>query len=66
MKRLLSFTSCIVYFILLATTAQAQQPRFAKEMQEFKKADSINFPPVNAIVFTGSSSIRLWNMPMAS
>jgi lysophospholipase L1-like esterase len=51
------FALCL---LLTSKALWAQQPRFAEEIQAFKKADSINFPPVNAIVFTGSSSIRLW------
>ena len=39
----------------------AQEPMpFQDEIQAFKKADSIQQPPTNAILFTGSSSIRLW------
>jgi lysophospholipase L1-like esterase len=34
---------------------------FFKEIEEFEKEDSISFPPTGAILFTGSSSIRLWD-----
>jgi lysophospholipase L1-like esterase len=54
---ILLFTLCVFFG---SKALWAQQPRFANDMQEFKKTDSINFPPVGAIVFTGSSSIRLW------
>src|SRR5690606_12325216 len=30
-------------------------------IQEYKKADSLNFPPPNGIVFIGSSSFNGWN-----
>jgi lysophospholipase L1-like esterase len=34
---------------------------FAGEIREFKKQDSIQFPPANAILFVGSSSFRFWH-----
>jgi hypothetical protein len=34
---------------------------FANEIREFKRQDSISFPPKNGILFIGSSSIRLWS-----
>ncbi len=39
--------------------ANAQQ-RFASEINEFKKQDSLSTPPQNAILFVGSSSFRMW------
>lgn len=41
------------------THSQTQFP-FYDEIQAFKKMDSINFPPSNAILFVGSSSFRKW------
>lgn len=42
------------------TAAMAQDPaRFAEEVKKFEKA-AANYPEANRIVFTGSSSIRLW------
>jgi lysophospholipase L1-like esterase len=38
------------------TTAQP----FKNEIDAFKKQDSISMPPKGAVLFTGSSSIRLW------
>jgi lysophospholipase L1-like esterase len=54
--------SFVVAGILIATlsTAQDTLPKFYNEIQEFKKQDSINPPPKNAIVFIGSSSFRMW------
>ena len=43
----LAFTNCIA------------QP-LSDEIREFKKQDSIRFPPANAILFVGSSSFRKW------
>jgi len=34
--------------------------RFNSEIVKFEKADSMSFPPKNAILFIGSSSIRKW------
>ena len=39
--------------------AQTKQP-FWDEIQNFKKQDSLHFPPKNAILFYGSSSFRKW------
>lgn len=33
---------------------------FFSEIEKFEREDSLSFPPSNAIVFVGSSSIRLW------
>ena len=52
--------SFILSFLFIITL-HAQQPPFLNEIQEFKKRDSLNPPPKNAIVFVGSSSFRMWN-----
>ncbi len=45
---------------LLSLTCLAQDPsRFAEEVDKIKGTEA-NYPPENRIVFTGSSSIRLW------
>lgn len=51
-----------VFFLgpILPATAQQANPPFFSEIQAFRKADSLNPPPQNAVVFTGSSSFRLW------
>ena len=36
------------------------QPPFWNEIAEFKRKDSIQHPPANAILFVGSSSFRKW------
>lgn len=36
------------------------QPPFWSDIQNFKKQDSISFPPKNAILFIGSSSFTMW------
>jgi lysophospholipase L1-like esterase len=40
--------------------AVAAQPPFWNEIAEFKRRDSIQRPPANAILFVGSSSFRKW------
>jgi lysophospholipase L1-like esterase len=47
-----------------STATQAKAPadpnRFEPEIQKFEEADRAATPPADGIVFTGSSSIRLW------
>jgi lysophospholipase L1-like esterase len=53
---------CFLLLLLLQSNfvfAQDQLP-FWNEIRAFKKADSIQPPPANAILFVGSSSFRLW------
>lgn len=50
-------------FVLLLTVSFsgfAQNKPFWNEIQAFQKKDSIAMPAKNGIVFTGSSSIRMW------
>uniref|UniRef100_UPI0040474BDF GDSL-type esterase/lipase family protein n=2 Tax=Roseivirga sp. TaxID=1964215 RepID=UPI0040474BDF len=49
-----------ILFLVIALAAFAQDPtRFAEEVKKFENTAS-NYPEANRIVFTGSSSIRLW------
>ena len=41
-------------------TKTAATPPFWKDIQNFKKQDSISFPPKNAILLIGSSSFTKW------
>lgn len=51
----------IALFIFVFAAAQAQQkPAFYNEIQNFKKQDSIKFPPKKAILFIGSSTFTNW------
>ncbi|RMG77866.1 MAG: hypothetical protein D6714_19200 [Bacteroidetes bacterium] len=45
-----------------AGSLRGQKPstRFEQEILDFEAADKKQFPPKNAILFTGSSSIRMW------
>ncbi len=47
-------------FLLCAGFVKAQNAPFYSEIQNFKRQDSVNFPPKNAILFLGSSSFRKW------
>ncbi|MBL7857337.1 MAG: hypothetical protein JNM57_06590 [Cyclobacteriaceae bacterium] len=51
----------VLLFTMVSTQTWAQQKPYWTEIQEFKKQDSIQFPPQKAILFVGSSSFRMWN-----
>ena len=61
MKSFLKF-HVVVFFIALSlqNVCAQQHPAFWDEIQDFKKQDSIHFPPKHAILFVGSSSFRKW------
>jgi lysophospholipase L1-like esterase len=48
----------LLFFILIPFTLYGQA--FKEDIERFKKADSIGFPPKNAILFIGSSSFTNW------
>ena len=50
----------LVFVALFSFMFSIQAQPFAGEIAAFKKQDSISMPPKNAILFTGSSSFRLW------
>ena len=47
-------------FLLMFLAANAQQPAYYDDIQNFKKQDSVHFPPRHAILFVGSSSFTNW------
>nr|WP_214448610.1 GDSL-type esterase/lipase family protein [Flavihumibacter rivuli] len=55
-KRLYLF----VVFSLLVVSGFAQEPPFFRDIQAFKRQDSIAPPPANQILFIGSSSFTYW------
>jgi lysophospholipase L1-like esterase len=57
MKRIFAL---ILIFICLNTFAQNTRPAFWEEIQQFRKLDSVQPPPANAILFVGSSSFTRW------
>jgi lysophospholipase L1-like esterase len=52
----------LLFFVVLPIVlcAQINEAPFWKEINAFKKSDSISFPPSHQILFVGSSSFRLW------
>ncbi len=54
---ILTFTS----LFLGAKEKEIKLDRFEKEIKAFEKLDKDKAPPQNAVVITGSSSIRLWH-----
>lgn len=63
LKIFLCLTSCLLPGVLNAQTAPAAEPPklpFASEIAAFEAADLKNPPPQGAVLFIGSSSIRLW------
>ena len=59
MKQIRNIFLSFLSISLIACNATAQP--FAAEIAQFKKQDSITMPPANAILFTGSSSFRMWD-----
>jgi lysophospholipase L1-like esterase len=56
-----SIVFVLVLTIVAARPLQAQDlPPFFNDIRAFKKQDSLQHPPKNAILFTGSSSFRFW------
>lgn len=49
-----------VLLVFWSALAQETPPAFEKEIQAFEASDKTNPPPKNAILFVGSSSIRMW------
>jgi len=57
----LKFSVVLLLILAAAKGVYAQQNfPFASEIREFKRQDSLKFPPKHGILFIGSSSIRLW------
>ena len=52
----------IVLYVLLCSNlfAQNNKPAFWNDIQQFRKLDSVQPPPANAILFVGSSSFTRW------
>jgi lysophospholipase L1-like esterase len=62
MKKSFRMITKLLLLLIMFYDAKAQQhPPFYNEIQEFKKQDSISFPPKNAILFIGSSSFQKWH-----
>jgi lysophospholipase L1-like esterase len=50
----------IICFLIFCLSAFAQTPRFKKDIDAFFKADSLQFPSKEQILFVGSSSFTYW------
>ncbi len=50
----------LLFFLSAFLFANAQEAPFFKEIQQFKKKDSIRFPPKKAVLFVGSSTFTNW------
>lgn len=50
----------ILNVFLFVTFVSVAQQRYAKDIREFKKSDSVARPPDNPILFIGSSSFTRW------
>jgi lysophospholipase L1-like esterase len=50
----------ITLLIAFSDSVIAQERAYWEDIQKFKQQDSLNFPPKKAILFVGSSSIRMW------
>lgn len=57
MQKKLTF---LLFFVIICGFVKAQDAPFHSEIQQFKKQDSLHFPPKHAILFLGSSSFRKW------
>ena len=51
---------CVLLALVGISNSQITFPAFADDIVRFKKQDSINQPPKNAILFVGSSSFTRW------
>ena len=56
----MNFRLLSVLLLFLAATTFAATNAFEKEILAFEASDKTNPPPKNAILFIGSSSIRMW------
>ncbi|WP_379084948.1 GDSL-type esterase/lipase family protein [Pedobacter sp. UC225_65] len=52
--------SLILLFLIAFISLKAQDAPFYNEIRNFKKQDSIKFPPKKAILFIGSSTFTNW------
>lgn len=50
----------LLFIVITADRAVAQDPAFYKDIQAFKKKDEAQFPAKHAILFVGSSSFTKW------
>jgi len=58
MKNFILFTA--LFFCLIFESFSQQNTPYYLEIETFKKADSLQMPLKNGILFVGSSSLRMW------
>ena len=51
----------LLLLVFVVSSGHAQTHRFESEIKKFEETDKNTPPPTNAVVFTGSSSIRFWD-----
>lgn len=56
----IALTALAAATVRAATNAAPDPARFAKEIEKMAAADAAQPPPSNAVLFVGSSSIRMW------
>jgi len=61
MKKLGISFFLLAWLALPAARAQETLPPFWDEIQAFKQQDSLQMPPQHAVLFVGSSSLRMWD-----
>lgn len=57
--------SLILFLCFSAFLLRAQEVPFFKDIQAFKKKDSLQFPPKKAVLFVGSSTFTNWKTAQA-
>lgn len=62
LPKMKKYLSIIAFVVLFVSVSQAQnKPPFYDDVQTIKKYDQMFKPPVNPVLFIGSSSIRKWD-----
>jgi len=56
----LLLTIAISFSVLSSCAQDAEKPPFYQDIEKFKKADKESLPPLDAILFVGSSSFTMW------
>lgn len=57
----ISILTLLFFYSTTPLAAQQNTNQFESEIEAFEKADAQQMPPENAILFVGSSSIRMWH-----
>lgn len=62
-SRYITITLCLMISVLVTIAQEVTGPqRWEEDIAKFEALDKENFPPEKAILFVGSSSIRLWKL----